>query len=90
MQQNLTLEQRTVRPAGVPSLVVALESCVVFADPHCPCRGGSSAEPGMHSDLLGGLKGDHSPESWAGGGGCDSPHKKDGSYKPEAVLEQSL
>lgn len=90
MQQNLTLEQRTIRPAGVPSLVLIFESCVVLTDPHCPCRGSSSSEPGMNLGLLGGLEGDHSPESWAGGGGHDSPHKKDGRYKSEAVLGRSL
>lgn len=54
-------------------------------DPHCPCRGSSSAELGMNSVLLDGLEGDHSPESWAEGEGHDSPHEKDGRCKSEAV-----
>lgn len=54
-------------------------------DPHCPCRGSSSAEPGMNSFLLGGLEGDHRPEFWADGKGHDSPHREDGSCNLEVV-----
>lgn len=52
------MKQRLIRHAGVPSLVLVFESSVVLADPHCPCRGSSSAEPGMNSGLLGGLEGE--------------------------------
>lgn len=44
----------------------------------------------MNSGLLGVLEWDHSSESWARVGGYDSPHKKNGRYKPEALLGQSL
>lgn len=44
-------------------------------DPHCPCRGSSSAELGLNSVLLGGLEGDHRPESWTEGEGR-IPHTK--------------
>lgn len=39
----------------------------------------------MNSVLLGGLEGDHRSEPWSEGEGHDSPHKKDGRCKPEAV-----
>lgn len=43
MQQNLTLEQRTMRSAGVLSSEVVFEGGVVPTVSHCPYRGRGSA-----------------------------------------------
>lgn len=63
-----------------------LKAVWTLLDPHCLCRGSSSAELGLNSVLLGGLEGDHRPESWTEGEGR-IPHtkKKNGRCKPEAV-----
>lgn len=61
-----------MRSSGVLGSEVVFEGSVVPTACHCPCRGRGNAQPGLNPVLLGSLEGNHSPESWAGGGGHDS------------------
>lgn len=71
VQQSLTLEQRTIRSARVPSSLLELESDAVPTVWHC--RGRGSAQPEMNSGLIGSLEGNHSRMSWVGVGRHNSP-----------------